>query len=80
MALLSEHGRVMLNEPGMNSWDIVVSGPFLHKIKLSSNTTQQITRGSLLFGPDAYRQYRHRYGPSQLYFLARHTMWSPVTW
>lgn len=75
MALLSEHGRVMLNEPGMNSWDIVVSGPFLHKIKLSSNTTQQITRGSLLFGPDAYRQYRHRYGPSQLYFAHPDTMW-----
>lgn len=75
MALLSEHGRVMLNEPGVNSWDIVVSGPFLHKIKLSPNTTQQITRGSLLFGPDANRQYRHRYGPSVLHFAHPDTMW-----
>ena len=75
MAVLSEHGRVMLNEPGVNSWEIVVSGPFLHKIKLSPNTTAQITRGSLLFGPDMYRQYRHRYGPSQVHFAHPDTMW-----
>lgn len=75
MALLSEHGRVMLNEPGVDSWEVVVSGPFLHKIKLWPGASQQITRGALLIGPDNYGQYRHRYGPSVLHFAHPDTMW-----
>ena len=75
MALLTEHTRVMVKDEQTSSWDIIIPGPFQHKIKMASNTYGHLTRSNDFFGEDHNRHYRHRYGPSQLFFPHPDTAW-----
>lgn len=75
MALLTEHTRVMVKDTQSSAWDIIIPGPFLHKIKMSPNTWGSLTRTNDFFGQDHNARYRHRYGPSQIYFPHPDTAW-----
>ena len=75
MALLTEHGRVMTQDNESKAWDIVIPGPFQHKIRLPENSTSILTNTRWIFAEDANGLYRNRYGPSQLCFPHPDTVW-----
>ncbi|MFN5377358.1 MAG: WD40/YVTN/BNR-like repeat-containing protein [Ignavibacteria bacterium] len=75
MALLTEHGRVMTQDKESKAWDIVIPGPFQHKIRMPENYTSGLTYTRWTFAEDFNGLYRNRYGPSQLYFPHPDTVW-----
>jgi len=68
MAVLSERGRLLVNEPGTKSWTITHLGPFSHAFKFSPTST---------FYLEDYRgKLRSRFGPSTAYFHHPDTLWT----
>ncbi len=75
MALLTEPGRLMLDREKQGTWEVILPGPFLHKIRLPGNVTNFFTQTRLTFSEDFSSGLRHRFGPSTILFPTRDEIW-----
>lgn len=75
MAVLSEPGRLMLDHEKSGTWEVILPGPFTHKIRLPNNVTSILTQTQLMFGEDFSSSMRYRYGPSTVFFPVPDEIW-----
>jgi hypothetical protein len=75
MATMTDQGRLMIDRATTGKWEVVLPGLFTHKQRLPPNYTEAFTRTNLTFGDDFAGRYRHRYGPSTVFFPKPDECW-----
>lgn len=75
MAVLTDRGRLMLDRAKSGEWEVVLPGPFTHRIGLPEGITDVFTRERVQFSEDLSARLRHRFGPSTTFFPTPDVMW-----
>lgn len=75
MSVLTAAGRLMIDRTQSGAWEVILPGPFSHKIKIPNNVTNYFTQTNLSFSEDFTTVLRYRFGPSTAYFPTPDEVW-----